>query len=69
MKRRFLQWTLPERGEMVAKRGAVKTTIRERNVECRQCLGSDPKCSLCHGTGVLISELIVNIFPGGQQNG
>lgn len=51
------------RGELIRKQGATRAIIREQIETCNRCKGKNPECPVCLGSGKVICENIVNIFP------
>jgi hypothetical protein len=51
------------RGQLVRKQGATRSVIRERIQQCNNCKGRNANCEVCGGSGEVICENIVNIFP------
>lgn len=55
--------TILKRGQLIRKAGSTRTTIREQESDCRICKTGVPGCPACHGSGRVVCELIINIFP------
>lgn len=51
------------RGQLIRKQGATRSVIRERIQQCNFCKGNNHACEVCGGSGEVVCENIVNIFP------